>query len=127
MTLPKGDLRGYSHRLNNPIKIWGRFTLDAVPVTDDPQGRGYTVARTAAGRYTVTFDDAAAVLYHASCTVQVALGNVDMHGQVGTFTPGGTGAATLILRSMTGNTETDVAVADYVNFEATLYSEALDA
>ena len=127
MTLPKGDLRGYSHRLQNPIKIWGRFTLDAVPATDDVQGRGFTVARTAAGRYTVTFVDAAAVMYAGACTVQVAAGNVDMEGQLGAFTPGGTGAATLVLRSMTGNTETDVAVADYVNFEATLYGEAIDA
>lgn len=105
----------------------GRFTLDGVPAAVDVHGRGFTVARTAAGRYTVTFADAVATLYNARCNVQVAIGSTDMEGQLGAFTPGGTGTATLILRTMVAAVETDVAVGDYVMFEATVYGEALDA
>ncbi len=126
MGTPRGHFKGFYHRLRNPTLVKGSFTLDAVPATDDVQGRGFTVARTAAGRYTVTFDDAAAVLYSARCSYQEAAGAgaVDMYGQTGTFTAGA--APTLVLRTMTAAVETDVPVGDRVFFEAVLYGENLD-
>jgi len=107
----------------------GRFTVDAAPAVNcvDLHGRGYTAAVTAAGRYTITFTDAVSDLITANATVMVALGNTDMEAQLGAFTAGGTGTATLVLRAMTAAVETDIAVGDYMMFEAVVYSEALDA
>jgi len=105
----------------------GRFTLDAVPAAVDVHGRGFTVARTAAGRYTVTFADAVSDLITANATLMVAVGSTDMEAQLGAFAAGGTGTSTLIIRSMVAGVETDVAAGDYVMFDAVVYSEVLDA
>ncbi len=126
MSTPRGNPLGFAHRLPNPVRVMGSFTLDAVPAVDDVQGSGFTVARTAAGRYTVTFNDAAAVMYCGRCSYQEAAGAgaVDMFGQLGAFTAGA--APTLVLRTMTAAVETDVPVGDRVYFEAVLYGENLD-
>ena len=42
--------------LGRPHIVCGRFTADA-SATADANDRGYTVAQTATGRWTVTFDD----------------------------------------------------------------------
>lgn len=126
MSYPRGNLEGFYHRERNPVRIMGRFTVDGVPVTDDQQGRGYTVARTAAGRYTVTFVDACPVLITANATTMVATGNTDTVAQLGAFTPGLVGAATLVLRNMIAAVETELAVGDYMTFDAVIYSETLD-
>jgi hypothetical protein len=129
MTYPRGNLEGFYHRERTPVRIMGRFTLDATPVVVDIHGRGFTVTYAAVtpGVYTIVFDDAVSDLITANATVMVALGNTDMEMQLGTFTPGGTGAATLVLRSIVAAVETDVAADDYVMFEAVVYSECLDA
>jgi hypothetical protein len=126
MSTPRGNFRGFYHRLKNPIRVRGSFTLDAVPAAVDAQGRGFTVARTAAGRYTVTFNDAAAVMYSGRCSYQEAAGAgaVDMFGQLGAFAAGA--APTLVLRTMTAAVETDVPAGDRVFFDVVLYGEALD-
>lgn len=43
--------------LGRPAVVCGRFTSDS-SATKDTNDRGYTVAQTATGRWTVTFDDA---------------------------------------------------------------------
>lgn len=126
MSYPRGNLEGFYHREQTPVKIMGRFTVDAVPVTDLAVGRGYTVARTALGRYTVTFTDAYSQLITANATVMVAAGNTDVEAQLGAFTPGGAGTATLLMRCMVANAEVELTVGDYLMFEATLYGETLD-
>ena len=129
MTYPRGNLEGFYHRERTPVRIMGRFTVDAAPATvlDDVHGRGWTGAVSAAGRYTITFDDAVSDLITANASVMAAAGSQDSEAQLGTFTPGGTGAATLVLRCMTGNAETDLLVGDYMCFDCVVYSEALDA
>lgn len=126
MSYPRGNLERFYHRLRTPTKIMGKFTVDGVPATDDVHGRGFTVARTALGRYTVTFTDAVAVLYNVRVTSQTVGAAVDAFGQAGAFAPGAAGAATLVLRNMTGAVETEIVVGDYLHFEVTLYGEALD-
>lgn len=126
MSYPRGNLEGFYHRLRTPLKYMGRFTVDAVPAVVNVQGHGFTVARTAAGRYTVTFTHAVAQLYSARVTAHAAAANVDAYGQAGAFTPGAAGAATLVLRNMTGAVETELVVDDYLHFEVVVYGEALD-
>ena len=129
MSLPRGNLEGFYHREGTPVRIMGRFTLDATPLVADIHGRGFTVVYAAGtpGVYTITFADAVAGLITANASLMVAAGNTDMEAQLGTFTPGGTGTATLVIRSVVAAVETDVAADDYVMFEAVVYSECLDA
>lgn len=127
MSLPRGNLEGFYHRERTPVKIIGKFTVDAAPAAtcEDIHGRGFTCAVTAAGRYTVTFDDQYQSMINARCDAQTVGAAVDLFGQVGAFTAGA--APTLVLRAMTGAVETDILVGDYLHFECTLYAEALDA
>jgi hypothetical protein len=131
MSYPRGNLEGYSHRLRNPVKISGRFTADAAPVVTptDVHGFGFTPTLAVAltpGRYLITFADAAARISNVRCITMCAGAAVDLIAIAGTFTPGGPGAATLLIHTMTGNVETDILVGDYVCFECTLYGETLD-
>jgi len=127
MGTPRNNIKGYYHRERNPVKIMGRFTVDAAPAVnaDDVNGKGFTVAVTAVGRYTITFADASPRMISGKVSIQCAGAAVDLSPQLGTFTPGA--APTLVVRSMTANAEVDLLVGDYIHFEVTLYSEALDA
>ena len=130
MTYPRGNLEGFYHRERTPVRIMGRFTVDAAPAVNcvDLHGRGYTAAVTAVGRYTITFTDAVYSLITANATAMVvSAGSTDTEAQLGAFTPGGTGAATLVIRNMTAGAETDLLVDDYMCFEVVYYSEAMDA
>jgi len=130
MGTPRNNIKGYYHRERNPVKIMGSFALSAAGTldVDTIQGRGFTITvvpPAVDGRYSLAFDDAYSRLISSKVTMQCAADNVDMYAQAGTFTPGA--AATVILRSMTGAVETDMPVNDRMNFEFTLYGEALDA
>lgn len=81
----------------------------AVAATSN-RGRGlYSVSRTGAGLFTLTFTDDFAALVAATATVQVSADNVDLHCQIGDFTAGTSSARpTLKVRLLTGTTATDL-------------------
>lgn len=115
---------------NDQVRVWGRFTVDAVPAPDDISGTGIaSVVRGAQGIYTVTFDEGFQTMQMGSCTVQTAASGVgtDTIGQVSTFTAGAAGACTLRLLVFTGAAAADPAVGDYVCFDAVLTSQWLDS
>lgn len=75
------------------------------------KGEGFTVARTSAGLFTLTFLDSFADLIAADSHLQLAAGD-DKFTQVGTYTPAtATTPATLTIRvwDISGAAETDVA------------------
>ena len=129
MSTPRLDQKGFVHRDGTLEKIVGSFEVDAAPATalTNLRGNGYTGAVTAAGRYTLTLTDAASRLVSGSATCEITSGAVDMYAQLGTFTPGATGAATVVIRCMTGAAETDLPVGDRVHFELTVYGNPIDA
>jgi hypothetical protein len=89
------------------------------------KGKGWTVARSAAGRFTVTFADAFNDLVTVVATAQMAANNVDIYAQVGTYD---SSAKTLIIRTLTGGTETDIAANanDRVNFVAWFRNSSIE-
>lgn len=75
------------------------------------RGRGlYSVSRTGAGLFTLTFTDDFVALVAVNITVQVTGDATDLYAQVGDFTAGtSTARPTLKLRLMTATTPTDLA------------------
>lgn len=86
------------------------------PTINDASTGIKSVSRSAAGRFLLTFSNVYKQFLGATATTQLAANNVDLVAQCGTFTAGtsqtvptsGT-APTLIVRLMTGTTETDLA------------------
>jgi len=90
-------------------------------------GHGFTVGHTGAGDYLITFTDAFSELLVAQAHFAAISGAaVDMYAQIGAFTPGAAGAATLQIRTETGAADTNPAATDSVIFQATMYGEPLD-
>lgn len=110
------------------VRVWGKFSTDGAGAIADIQGSGFTAAYTGVGIYTVTFDQGFMALEHANATPQVAASGsgTDLVGEVSTFTPGVAGACTLVLLAFTGAAAADMAVGDFLCFEAVLRSEWLD-
>ena len=75
------------------------------------RGRGlYSVSRTGAGLFTLTFTDDFVALVAATATVQFTTDATDIYVQLGDFTAGtATARPTLKLRTMTATTPTDIA------------------
>jgi hypothetical protein len=75
------------------------------------RGRGlYSVTRTGAGLFTLTFTDDFIALVAACATVQFTTDATDIYVQLGDFTAGTSSARpTLKLRTMTATTPTDIA------------------
>ena len=114
---------------NDQVRVWGRFTVDAVPAVDDICGEGIaSIVRGAQGIYTVTFTQGFQGLQMAHCTTQCSTSGVgtDTLGEVSTFTAGVAGACTLRLLCFTGAAAADPAVGDYICFDAVLTSQWLD-
>lgn len=127
MSVPRYYPQGFYHSERNLTKVCGNWTVGAVGAVNVVTGHGFTVARTGAGDYLVTFTAAFAYLLQAQACVEVNSGAaVDMYAQIGAFTPGAAGAATLQIRTETGAADTDPAATDAVHFEATLYGETLE-
>jgi len=113
---------------NDQVRVWGRFTVDAVPAATDVTGQGISgVVRDAQGIFTVTFDEGFQAMQYGNCILQHAAGATDTVGQVSTFTAGVAGACTLRLLVFTGAAAADPAVGDYVCFDAVLTSQWLDS
>lgn len=129
MSDPRNNPHGFYHKERNITKVTGRWSITGgVGAVDVVTGHGFTVARSGAGDYLVTFTDAFSELICAHAQVAAISGAaVDMYGQLGAFTPGAAGACTLQIRTKTGAVSTDPAATDSVHFEATLYGEPLDA
>ena len=127
MSTPRLDKRGFTNHNPTTEKIVGSFEVDAAPATAlaNIRGVGFTGAVTAAGRYTLTLDNAAYRLVSGSATCEITSGAVDMYAQLGTFTGGA--APTVVIRCMTAAVETDLPVGDRVHFELTVYGNPVDA
>jgi hypothetical protein len=82
----------------------------AVAATSN-RGRGlYSVSRTGAGLFTLTFTDDFQALVAASISVSITGDATDLHPQIGDFTAGTSSARpTLKVRLMTATTPTDLA------------------
>ncbi|MHA2064276.1 MAG: hypothetical protein ACXABY_07845 [Candidatus Thorarchaeota archaeon] len=128
MSDPRNNPFKFWHLERNLTKVSGRWSIvGGVGAVNVVTGNGFTVARTGAGDYLITFTDAFSELLVAQAHVAAISGAaVDMYGQIGAFTPGAAGAATLQVRTETGAADTDPAATDSVIFEATLYGETLD-
>jgi hypothetical protein len=93
--------------------VFGSFAPNGASAVsaDSRKGLGWTVARTSAGLFTVTFTDKWVDLESVTATVQLATGD-DKYCQIGTFTAStSTSAATLTIRvwDVSAAAETDVA------------------
>lgn len=128
MSNPRTNPHKFWHKERNLTKVCGRWNITGgVGAVDVVTGNGFTVARTGAGDYLITFTQAFSHLLVAQAHVAAISGvAVDMYGQIGAFTPGAIGAATLQVRTETGAADTDPAATDSVIFEATMYGEPLD-
>lgn len=98
------------------IPVFGSFAVNGASAVsaDSRKGLGWSVARTSAGLFTITFLDKWAELEFASAHLQLAAGD-DKVAQVGTYTASTpTSAATLTIRvwDISGGAETDVAAND---------------
>lgn len=69
-----------------------------------------SVARTAAGRFTITLNDQWKVRPTIFATAEIVGNATDIYAQGGVYTAGsGTAGDTVVVRTLTGATETDVA------------------
>lgn len=69
-----------------------------------------SVARTAAGRFTITLNDQWKVRPTIFATAEIVGNATDIYAQGGVYTAGtGTSGDTVVVRTLTGATETDVA------------------
>lgn len=86
------------------------------------KGLGWTVARTSAGLFTITFSDAFAALQSAVATTQLATA-ADMTAQIGVVS---LSAKTVQIRTLVGATETDIAAAagNRINFHIVFRNSA---
>jgi len=131
MTNPRNNPKGFWHKEQNLTKISGRWDITGVAgVVDNVVGHGFTVARDAAnaGNYIITFTDGFACLLQAQANVIADSGGgaIDLYAQLGAFTPGASGACTLVVRTKAIGVSTDPTATDGVCFEATLYGEDLE-
>jgi hypothetical protein len=128
MSDPRTNPHTFWHKERNITKVSGRWSIvGGVGAVNVVTGHGFGVARTGAGDYLITFTDAFSEFLCGNVHVAAISGAaVDMYGQLGAFTPGAAGAATLQVRTETGAADTDPAATDSVIFEATLYGEPLD-
>ena len=128
MSIPRTNPQGFWHNERNLTRLMGNWVVGAVGAVGVVTGNGFAVTRTGAGDYLLTFTDAFAYFLCGTVNVSCISGAaVDIYGQFGAFTPGGTGAATLQIRTETGAADTDPTATDSVVFECVLYGETLDA
>lgn len=106
------------------MKVCGRFQITAVPAMGPFVGQGFTPTRAGVGDYLLTFTGAAARMTSAKATCQCAAAT-DLDAQIGAFTAGAAGAATLQIRTKAAGANTEVTALDWVHFEVTLYGECL--
>lgn len=128
MSTPRNNPQGFYHKERNLTTVVGRWSVvGGAGAVNVVTGHGFTVARSGAGDYLITFTDAFSELLCAQAHVAAISGAaVDMYGQIGAFTPGAAGACTLQVRTETGAADTDPAATDSVIFSATMYGEPLD-
>lgn len=86
------------------------------------KGLGWTVARTSAGLFTITFTDAFASLQSARACTQLAVA-ANMTAQIGVVS---LSAKTVQIRTLVGAVETDIAAAagNRINFEIVFRNSA---
>jgi len=118
-----GGISGVSPlRVKGPseyVVVKGSFAPNGGSAIDATKnkGRGFSVARTGAGLFLITFEQVGYDLVEAEATLQVAA-SADSKAQLGTYD--GT-AKTLVVRTITGAAAADIAADanNRVNFSAT--------
>lgn len=128
MSTPRENPHGFYHEERNLTKIVGRWNITGgAGAVDVVTGQGFAITRTGIGDYLVTFTDAFSELLCAHTSMATISGAaVDMYSQLGVWTPGAAGIATLQIRTKTIAAVTNPAATDSVHFEATMYGEPLD-
>lgn len=128
MSDPRTNHHKFWHKERNLTKVVGRFAIaGAGGLVGVVTGHGFAITRTGQGDYLVTFTDAFSNLVNCQVGMIIISGAaVDMYAQLGVWTPGAAGAATLQIRTKTIAAVQNPADTDSVTFEATLYGEPLD-
>ena len=128
MSIPRLNPQGFWHPNRNLTYVSGNWTVvGGVGAVNVVTGNGFTAARTALGVYTITFTDAFSDFISGHANVAcITAANLYLVAQFGAFTPGGAGAATLVIRCKAAGAQAEVAATDSVHFEALLYGETLD-
>jgi len=126
MTTPTNKPVGFFHRERGDlVKICGRFQIVTGPLMGPYVGQGFVPTQTGAGDYLLTFTGAASAFVSGVATLEKAAPAADLYAQIGAFTAGGAGAATLQIRTKLAGANTTVVDDDWVHFEVTLYGECL--
>ncbi len=126
MSIPQNSPMGFYHReRGDTTVVCGRWIVDNAGAQVVSGGVGFTANRTGAGDYLITFADAFSFMLSASAICQVTANTVDLYAQIGAFTPGAAGAATLQIRTKAIGVNTEVVGAE-VCFEAILYGQSLE-
>lgn len=119
---------GYYHHVTDAVKVAGGVDIGAVGAVGVHHGAGFTLTRTGAGVYLLTFADA----FNGFLSGSLNAGNASAAGgdltcNFGAFTPGAAGAATLEVFTNTAAVATDPANGGRINFTAMMNSEASGA
>lgn len=92
---------------NNPdvVVIHGSFAPAGTGAPTDLKGRGFTVVRDEAGKFTITFTKQYQHLLSAIATIQHVTDSTDFTAQFGVYTAA---SRTLILKTLVGAVMTDI-------------------
>lgn len=92
---------------NNPdvVVIHGSFAPAGAGAPTDQKGRGFTVAHSATGKFTITFTKQYQHMLSAVATVQHNTDNTDLTAQFGVYTAA---SRTLVLKTKAAGTNTDI-------------------
>lgn len=129
MSTPRLDQKGFFTRDGHLEKVYGSFEDDGAGNIIAVVGKGFTATTTGAGTglYDVVFDDDTRRLVNASATLEQIAAAVDMIPQLGAFTAGVGGVASVRIRTKTAGANAGMAATDRLHFEFTIYGNALDA
>lgn len=122
------DPREFYHHVTDAVMLCGGVDIGAGGAVDAHHGHGFTMTRTGAGDFLLTFDDA----FNGFLGGHVNAGNAagaggDLAANFGAFTAGAAGAATLQVCTQVAAVSTDPANGGRINFRVYLYSEASGA
>lgn len=107
----------------NETRISGSFAPAGTGAVTAVKGRGFTVARSGAGVFTITLDRIYQDLISANACVQLATA-ADMAAQIGSYSKAN---RTLVIRTVVAATETDIAADanNRVHFDLVLVTSSI--
>lgn len=122
------DELGYWHHVTDAVKLVGSVDIGAVGAVGVHHGAGFTMTRTGAGDFLLTFADAFNGFLggHVNAGHGAGVGG-DLSANFGTFTAGAAGAATLEVGTQVAAVATDPTAGARIYFVCYLNSEATGA